>query len=638
MIRFRRHQRALMYGTALVALPFIVYSNNYRHEFVLDDSYTIVENTNLRSLRAIPRYFVDPSTYTTIREHADYRPLLQATYAIDYAVGGYDSRSWHFTQILLHVLVTLGIFALARRVLVLLGDAQPDGIAFAAAALFAVHPASAGVVNYLNARSSLLTAAFLLPALLAYTRHADTPRFSRPQWMAGLLYALALFTKVEAVGMLGAFWAFELWQRARETPGVSLVRGIRASFDRRTWARLAPALGVTAVYFVIRWRVMAPYPFDESRHAADVGAYEYFITQLTTWWYYVYHVIAPVRLIADYQTYPVYRSLLDPAVLLAAGAWLVVISLLVAAWKRAPYALCLAIATLALLSPTSSIAPLAEMVNEHRPYLAMGILSLGAIIPAGIALRSWPLGNARYAIAVASTIMFLALSAATYQRNEAFATSKTYWADVLAKAPSPRAYLNHGLALMRENDLNGALREFQRSIELAPAWYFSQINLGIAYQHLNRPDSARAAFDRAVTYDRFSALALTWRGEFLLSQGDFAGARDDFARSQTVGLQHYRNAKGLATASAGTGDVDQAVRETDRMIALDSTAAFADIAAVATPFFSNATLRPAGIRYYQALDQRLPGRAWIAENIRRLSRPSPPDNDSTKVRARLVGH
>jgi hypothetical protein len=109
----------------LIAAPFVVYSNNYRHEYQLDDAYTIVTNPSVRSLTLVPRYFVDPATYTSNREQADYRPVLQVTYALNYAMGGYETRWWHFTQILLHALVTLGLFALCRRVLELTGTPSP---------------------------------------------------------------------------------------------------------------------------------------------------------------------------------------------------------------------------------------------------------------------------------------------------------------------------------------------------------------------------------------------------------------------------------------------------------------------------------------------------------------------------------
>lgn len=634
----------------LVALPFAVYANNYRHAYHLDDAYTLVSNPSVRSLRAIPSYFRDPGTYTTLREQADYRPVLQSTYALNYRMGGYVMWWWHFTQIALHVIVTLGLYALCLRVLTLhtaapapaigfaLGSAvrsasgsavrsagSPLWTPFAAASLFAVHPASSGVVNYINARSSLLTAAFVLPALIAYMRSADTDKYSRPQWAAALLYTLALFTKVEAVGALGAFWAFDLWQRGRENPDASVLRAARLSMDRRTLARLTPALAITAVYFVIRWRVMAPFPFDETRHAADVGASTYLATQLTAWWYYVGRWVAPIRLVADYLAYPVFRSWLDPVVLLAAGAWIAVGALLVAAWKRAPYLLFLSLAALAFLSPTSSFAPLAEMVNEHRPYLPTAILSLAAVIPIGSWLKEWPRGRTRLALAAGGAVIFASLCVLTYHRNEAFSTPKRFWADVLAKAPSSRAHLNYGIALMKDNEMRDALRQFHTALELAPSWYYTHINLGVAYQHVGQTDSARAYFDRAVQDDRFSGLALTWRGEFRLAQRDYAGARDDFSSSLPLGLQRYRNLKGLATAYAGLGDASRAALLTTQMLAIDHGAALGDIPAISTPFFQSAERRADGRRYFESLLARLPGERWLAENISRLGAAQPPD-------------
>ncbi|HEU4994982.1 MAG TPA: tetratricopeptide repeat protein [Gemmatimonadaceae bacterium] len=614
----------LVYVALLAALPFIVYANGYRHAYHLDDAYTIVSNPSLRSLRAVPSYFADPGTYTSNREQADYRPVLQATYAVNYQMGGYDVWWWHFTQIVLHALVTLGVYGLCLRIITLMrSDSQPrnpDLIAFIGAAIVAVHPSSSGVVNYLNARSSLLTAAFLLPALIAYMRSADSPRYGKPQWAAAFLYMLALFTKVEAVGALGACWAFDLWQRGRENPDANLWRSLRASFDRRTLVRLAPALAVTIAYFVIRSRVMAPFPFADTRHAPDVGASTYLATQLTAWWYYIARWIAPVRLVADYLAYPVYRSWLDPVVLLSTGGWLAVGTMLVANWKRSPHLVFLAVASLALLSPTSSIAPLAEMVNEHRPYLPIAILSLAAVIPIGRALLELRPG-VRRTLATSGAVVFMSLSMLTWRRNEVFATPNSFWADVLAKAPSSRAHLNYGVALMKDGDMQGALREFHQSLDLAPFWYYTHINMGVAYQHIGQTDSARVHYDHAVQYDQYSGQALTWRGEFRLAQRDFSGARDDFASSMKLGLQRYRNAKGLATAYAGLGLIDSSLAQTDTLLAIDRPAALNDIPGISTPYFDNVALHGAGIRYYEALQSRVPGQAWMAENIARLGRP-----------------
>lgn len=614
-----RRGTALLATTVLAGLCFAVYSNSYDHAYHLDDAYTLVNNPSIRSLDAIPRYFVDPGTYTSLREQADYRPILQITYALNYHLGGYDTTWWHFTQVLLHALVAIGVFAFVRRVLILLDQPHPTPPALFGAAIFAIHPAASGVVNYFNARSSLLTAVFLLPALLAYMspskEHAD-----RPRWLAAFWLTLALFTKVEAVGALGAFWSFELWQRARAKPAIGLVDAMRSTFDRRTLRHAAPAVAATALYFVIRWRVMAPFPFDVTRHAADVGAYEYFLTQLTAWWHYVARWIAPVHLVADDLAYPVYRSLLHPVVFLALGGWLLVAAACLSAWKRAPHYLVLGIVALALLSPTSSVAPLAEMVNEHRPYLPIGLLlaSLIAIVAARLqtSLSAQPLR----AIAGAAAVVCVALGLLTYQRNEAFATPASYWRDVLDKAPSARAHLNYGLALAGANDLTRALDHYRESLRLAPNWYYTHINLGVVYSRLGPIDSARASYDRAVANDLHSGHALTWRGEFRLSQRDFAGARNDFLASSRVSLDTYRNTKGLATAYAGLGEVQQSLDATRRLIALDSAAAVTHVASIAAPYFEHPELRTAGIRFYRGLEQELRDTWWIPENITRLER------------------
>jgi tetratricopeptide (TPR) repeat protein len=599
----------------LVALSFAAYSNNYRHAYQLDDAYTIVSNPSVRSLGEIPRYFVDPSTYTSLREQADYRPLLQVTYALDYRMGGYDMWWWHFTQIVLHALVTLGIYTLCRRILIMLGDPAPQGIALFAAIVFAIHPAASGVVNYLNARSSLLTAVFLLPALLAYMKPVEDDGYARPQWAAAAFYGLALFTKVEAIGALGAFWAFELWQRGRESPGSGIIQAFRSTLDRRTLRRIAPVLVVTAVYLAIRWTVMRNYPFASARHAEDVGPYQYFLTQLTAWWYYLLRWIAPVRLIADYETYPVYRSWSDPVVLFALGGWVMVGALLAAAWRRAPYVLFLAVAALALISPTSSFSPLAEMVNEHRPYLPMGVLSLALFIPAGRALRESSRRSVVRGVIAGSAIVLVSFAVLTYRRNTVFSTEARYWQDILAKAPSTRAHLNYGRTLMAAKDPQGALRHFQQSLELAPNWYFAHINLAAMYQTMGQLDSARKYSDRAVESDKFSGLALSFRGELHLTRGEFGAALSDFQRSFPLSLERYRNTRGLAGAYAGLGDVQRTFQETEQMLALDSVASMRDIAWVTLPFFERPNLRAAGVEYYKLLARRLPNVSWVSQNL-----------------------
>jgi hypothetical protein len=73
---------------AALALLFAAYSNHFQNAFHFDDSHVIVDNLYIRGLSQIPRYFVDATTFSSLPTNATYRPVLSATYAIDYWLAG----------------------------------------------------------------------------------------------------------------------------------------------------------------------------------------------------------------------------------------------------------------------------------------------------------------------------------------------------------------------------------------------------------------------------------------------------------------------------------------------------------------------------------------------------------------------
>ena len=75
------------FGIALIALTSVVlYSSTFDHAFHLDSTYGLVDNPSIRSLWNIPQFFWDPFTLTSLRSNADYRPLLQVTFALNHAI------------------------------------------------------------------------------------------------------------------------------------------------------------------------------------------------------------------------------------------------------------------------------------------------------------------------------------------------------------------------------------------------------------------------------------------------------------------------------------------------------------------------------------------------------------------------
>lgn len=566
--------------SALVALVLcallaaVAYANALDNDFALDDGHSIQSNPWIRSLAHVPRYFVDADTFSTLRTNVDYRPLLQTSYAVNHAISGYDVRGFRIGNLLIHVVVSLSVFLLGRR---LLGSRAPfavpglspaagDAASLAAAALFAVHPIGSGCVNYISARSSGLTAALVLPAVVAYLRALATPPGRGARLVALLLFALAMLTKIEAVSLLPVLVLADLLL----DPAKQRTSLPRRVLDRAAWWRLLPFV-VVAVALLALWSSRTGLDDSSTRAGALMTPWIYLLTQLRAWWYYVGLVAAPLELVADYPSYPLSRSILEPRVLLALGGWISAAGLALAAVRRAPALTFLVLCFFLYLLPHSSIVPLAEPVNEHRPYLPVtGVFLLAA---AALAAVVWRLAS-RPALAMALLVALLVvpLTALTRERNLDWRDAETLWGDTVEKAPdSPRGQMNYGLALMRRGRYAEAEARFREAARLGPAYALAFTNLGIVLAAQGKDGEARTAFDRAVALTPASDAPYYWRARFRVSRSDRAGAIADLEAAAVRSAAPYREWAALGVLLRAEGrDADAAAYE-QRAAAIDAT-------------------------------------------------------------------
>src|SRR5262249_33608935 len=171
---------------ALLAVAILAaYANSFDIPFVFDDWHTIEQNPAIRSLSNLPRFFYDPNSTTVLRENKDLRPLLVASLALNHRISGLVPWSYHAVNLLLHWIATLLVYRIVRDHLWLDADGTP--VAVAAALIVAVHPLNTESVDYVSARSALLTAVFYLAAFDAACRDRRV--------VAVLLAACAMLTK-----------------------------------------------------------------------------------------------------------------------------------------------------------------------------------------------------------------------------------------------------------------------------------------------------------------------------------------------------------------------------------------------------------------------------------------------------------
>ncbi|MBL0927527.1 MAG: hypothetical protein IBJ11_07730 [Phycisphaerales bacterium] len=586
------------------------YGNSFRCVFHLDDSHVIVENPFVRSLGHIPEYFRDPATFSSYRPNIDYRPLTQTTYAVSFWLSerigsddhelvrstgqrGYDPIGWQIIGKAVHAGAALMLFGVgfmlfgSGRVLPIswLTCRQGDVASLLGAVLFAVHPITTAAANYTSSRATGLVTLFTLAATALYLRAMRDGAGRR--WLslslAAACYGCAMLSKSEGASLLGVLLLAE-YLLAPARRGMSWWRRL---MPRPGDLKLLPFALLLAGYVWLRIKVM---PADHAAGWAATGmnGITYLLTQFRAWWFYVSQWLAPIDLIADRigfakapfvpgigdgglgawlrepSNWPALRaSIVSPGVLWPLAGWVLVAGLCLACMRRLPAVVLLVGAFVIHLSPHSSLIPLSEMVNEHRPYLPLsGLAVLTGVAVVGAAAwllpRRWGAGAAGAAL-----LLGLSLGWLTIDRNRVWQDGEVFWLDVATKDPAnARAQMNYGLARMQKADYPEAERRFREALRLWPYYHFGWVNLAIALENTGKTDEARQGYDRAVgtvANDASQSFPYYYRGLFRLRQNDADGAIADLRIAvQRTGKNAARELEALARAYLRAGRVEEA--------------------------------------------------------------------------------
>lgn len=199
----------------LCGITLAAYANSFRAEFSLDSRGILLEDRIHAVTAENLQLIVGHSYWWPYGESGLYRPLTTLTYLFNYAVLGNGARpeGYHEINFLLHAANVLLAYLLARRLW------KTGWKAFAAAALWAVHPVLTESVTNVAGRADLLAGLAILSGLWMYLKSAESRGAQRWTWLGGLMLAAALgvFSKENAVVLPGVMALFELtwWERRR---------------------------------------------------------------------------------------------------------------------------------------------------------------------------------------------------------------------------------------------------------------------------------------------------------------------------------------------------------------------------------------------------------------------------------------
>lgn len=502
---------ALILATTAVYLPVA------SHDFVeLDDPSYVTENPHVTS--GITGHNIDWA-FTEFHS-CNWHPLTWLSHMLDCEVFGLKPGPHHVTSLALHVASVALLFLLLRS---MTGAFWPCVVT---AGLFGLHPLHVESVAWISERKDVLSGFFFLLTLWAYARFArsadrgirksefgapkDNPKEEKPptvhvegstdahsafriphsrRWyiLILLFFTLGLLAKPMLVTVPFVLLLLDFWPLGRMADARDPRALIRLVIEKTPFFALAAAscmITVAAQRGGGAVSKLAVVPFTDRLANAAVS-----------YWVYLGRLFWPARL-------AVYYPLLHPpavAVAAAAVAGLVcVTTAVVLVRQRCPFLLTGWLWYLGMLVPVIGLVQVgAQATADRYTYLpAIGIYV--ALVWQATAIA----GASRMAKKLCATTAAIVL-ALLFART---AIQVRYWRNSLTLFPrtlqlTQRNYLihfNYGVALDNAGRFDEAIAQYQRSVEIHPAYLNSRINLGVLLEQKGDIGAAREHFAEAV--------------------------------------------------------------------------------------------------------------------------------------------
>ena len=257
-------------GAAIVLAAVAAYVNTFDGEWVWDDVSSVLLHQHVQDPGQFFQLFREDQHAFGRGQGNFYRPLVSASFMLDYAVTGGPSPEeirasgkpplalpalvFHFSNLMWHALAALLLYLLLLRV----GASIP--VAAIAGLIFVAHPLHTEAVAYISGRADMMSAAFMFLGMIL----ALSPRTGGGRWAACfgslLCFAAALMSKESSLIfplllgiVLAAAWLQERQNTASSVAGGALKRLVP----------LAGAVVLLVIYAVLRTTVL---------HFADAGA------------------------------------------------------------------------------------------------------------------------------------------------------------------------------------------------------------------------------------------------------------------------------------------------------------------------------------------------------------------------------
>lgn len=537
------NKQILVVYAILIFATVAVFGQVNQYDFIsLDDTIYVTQNSHLQSGITLKElHWAFSST------HGEYwHPITWLSLMLDYYLFGLNAGGYHVINVILHILSTVLLFWLFKRMTGAIWQS-----AFIAA-VFALHPLHVECVAWVAKRRDLLSAFFGIMTLCFYVYYTEKP-FIKRYLLIFIPFVLALMSKPMVVTLpvimllldyapLGRFRSGQinllLWQLREKTPFFILA----VIFSFITMHARDDAL-------------MTHFPLSSRISNAIVD----FVTYLGKIFYphdLIILQLFPLQI-------PVWEVLVSAILIIIVSAAVIKIS------KYSPYLLVGWLWYTITILPVLGIIQYGPLsVSDHHVYLPS--IGISIMLAWGIPLL-FPSGNIRTKVLLPAGILAVVILAVlTWRQCNYWKNSITLFSHTL-QVTDNNHLVHHriGVELLKNNDFERAIAHYNEAIRLNPDnphYYSDRAESYIATGQISR---AMDDYEKAIRLRPDEGQFYSNRGNAYAKLGQYKLAMDDYNEAIRISPDLAELYYNRGTMYAEFGQHLHAIEDYNKAISLD---------------------------------------------------------------------
>ncbi len=501
----------------------ITYSNHFNNGFHFDDGHTITNNVHITDIKNIPEFFVNPKMFSSRPDHWGLRPIVTSSLAIDYWIaGGLDPFYFHLSTFIWYIVLCVLIFFIFRKLYDLtINHNWTIYFSLVAAALYSLHTVNAETLNYIISRSDVLST---LCIVLSFATYIFYPKLRK--WYLYILPAIIGVFAKETMLVLPILLFFYILFFEKELSLKEILQLKNFKISLKVILHLTP--------LVLSILIFQAYTLSK---AGSISGFSnpplyYMMTQPYVWLHYFLSFFFPFNLSAD-ADWTVFTNPFEDRVII--GFIFIILlgyTIFKTSQKKQTRTISFGLIWFAAALLPTSIAPLAEVMNDHRMFFPFIGLTYSIISGAGIliikATKKEDTRSSSFMNLIWGSVFIIltAFAYGTYQRNKVWENGETLWYDVTVKSPkNGRGLMNYGLTQMEKGNTKVALEYYEKALVVIPYYSTLHINLGIVKGSIGKISEAEESFKKGILYDPHSDTPYYYYARFLAKKKRFAEAQ-----------------------------------------------------------------------------------------------------------------